>query len=237
MLPAYHTVFQSGVSHFFVGKNRKQFAIYKALEPSFPTKALEPAMMEEVDEEVFGRCCEFVYRGDYTAPPPILESFGNNGSPPKDMELQSQKDAKIWNPSHLTCNIFFPKVLPHDYNLSKSENDLSNGRYTNYAEVFLSHAEIHQFGVKTGWNSLSTLSFRRLYRDLENFKLHEERTADIVKLLKYVFEGQVCVKSLQRLLIHYITWNVDMMMRNVDFKEFLERNPWLEHTVFQSMWE
>lgn len=66
--------------------------------------------------------------------------------------------------------------------------------------MFLSHAEIHRFAVRTGWLSLSVLSFYRLLQLLENFALFEERTGDIVKLLKFVFEDSEDMQNLENML-------------------------------------
>ncbi|KAJ5642570.1 hypothetical protein N7490_006570 [Penicillium lividum] len=204
-------------------------------------------MTDGIDEEVFARCCEYVYTGDYSVPYPAQESSECDTAPPEDRDTQCREEVKRWNPSHLTRNLFYPKVLPHYYNvllgrlghprLSESEKSLSNDPSTSYAAALLSHAEIYCFGVRTNWKCLALLSFFRLLRELENFTLYEERTGDIVQLLEYVFEGTVYMDCLETLLRHYIVWNVDLMMRNVDFKGFLERNPSLEQTVFRSMWE
>ncbi|KAJ6112293.1 hypothetical protein N7523_002115 [Penicillium sp. IBT 18751x] len=240
-------ILQSDIVHFLVGKNRKHFSIHQALEGSFPRKALEPAMIEGVDEEVFGRCCEFVYSGDYSAPSPIPESSGSDSSQPKDMETQCQKEAKRWDPSNITWNLFCPESLSLNYDMllgklgqtqrPEFEKDFSNDPFTSYAAVFLSHAEIHHVGVRTGWVSLIVLSLYRLLQLLEKFTLFEERTGDIVQLLEFVFEDSEYMESLEDMLQDYIVWNVEMMMRNADFKSFLERNSSLEQTVFRSMWK
>ncbi|KAJ5640298.1 uncharacterized protein N7484_008160 [Penicillium longicatenatum] len=247
MPAAYHTLMQSGLDHIFVGKSRKQFSIHKALRSSFPKRALEPKMIKAVDEEVFGRCCEFVYSGDYSVPPPITKSSKNDDLQGRDIETRTQKVAKRWDPSHLTWNIFSPKGLSQNYDRllqkldhpprSKFVRELNNDPFTSYAAVFLSHAEIYCFGIKTGWRSLAALSAYRLLRLLEDFTLFEERTEDIVQLLEFVFEDSEHMIDLETLLREYIIWNVEMMMRNVDFRDFLERNPMLEQTVFRAMWE
>jgi hypothetical protein len=43
-------------------------------------------MIESIDAEVFGRCCEFVYSGDYSALYPIPERPGKDTSQPEDRE-------------------------------------------------------------------------------------------------------------------------------------------------------
>jgi hypothetical protein len=138
-------------------------------------------MIESIDEEAFGRCCEFVYSGDYSAPCPVLQSPGNDNSQSENRETQCQEKANRWDSSSLNWNLFHPKGLLHNDGLllaklghtprSGSEKDLRNYPFTSYAAVFLGHAEIHRFGVRTGWLSLSVLFFYRLLGLLENFTL------------------------------------------------------------------
>lgn len=204
-------------------------------------------MIEGIDEEGFGRCCEFVYTGGYSAPSPNSESSGNDDSQPEDMEIPRLEEAKRWDPSSLAWNLFNPSVLTLNYGIlleglghtpqSELEKDFNKDPFTSYAVVFLSHAEIHRFALRTGWLSLSVLSFYKLLQLLENFALFEERTGDIVQLLKFVFEDSEDMQNMENMLRDYIVWNVDVMMRNIDFRDFLERNPSLEQTVFRSMWE
>lgn len=204
-------------------------------------------MIKVVDEEVFGRCFEFVYSGDYSVPPPITESSKNDDPQGKSIETRMQKAAKRWNPSLLTGNVFSPKGLSRNYDRllrkldhpprSKSVKELNNDSFTSYAAVFLSHAEIYRFGIRTGWRSLIALSVHRLLHLLKGFTLFEERTGDVVQLLKSVFEDSEDMIHLETLLLDYIVWNVEMMMRNDGFRDFLERNPMLEQTVFRAMWE
>ncbi|KAJ5396518.1 hypothetical protein N7509_004631 [Penicillium cosmopolitanum] len=84
---------------------------------------------------------------------------------------------------------------------------------------------------------LHVLSFYLLLRLLENFTLFEERTGDIVQLLIFDFEESESIKNLENMLRDYMIWNVEILMRNADFKRFLDRNSLLEQTVFRSMWD
>lgn len=204
-------------------------------------------MIQSVHEEVFSLCCEFVYTGDYSAPSPIPEYFGDDVPQPKDTEIQCQRMENRWNPSNLTWNLFDPDVLSHNYDillnklggssLSEAENDLSNDPFTSYAAVFISHAETHRFALRTGWTSLMVFSSYRLLRLLANFTLHEERIGDIVRLLELVFEYTGYMENLENMLRDYMVWNVEVLMQNANFRKFLEHNPSLEQTIFRAMWE
>lgn len=52
---------------------KKGFLYHRALENSFPERALQPSNLEDIDELVFTRCCEFVYSGDYSVQLPTLD--------------------------------------------------------------------------------------------------------------------------------------------------------------------
>lgn len=212
--------------------------------------ALEPAMMKGLDEETFSRCCEYVYAGDYSDPCPLPEPQENDilqPEDPEDHETQCHQGEKLWDPSSLDWNIFHPKGLSLNYDIllaklghtmrPEPKKDFNNDPNTSYAAVFLSHAEIHRFAARTGWLSLNVLSFYRLLRLLENFTLFEERVDDIVQLLVFTFEESEHLVNLENMLRDYMVWNVEVLMRNADFKSFLERNSSLEQTVFRSMWK
>lgn len=77
---------QSNIVHFYVGNNQKQFSIHQALENSFPRKALEPAMIENIDEEVTT----------------ILKSLGND--PMKTHTDRPSKYAKSSNKGDTTAS-------------------------------------------------------------------------------------------------------------------------------------
>ena len=106
----------------------------------------------------------------------------------------------------------------------------------NYASVFLSHAEVYRFGYRTDWRSLCDRSLYWLIRPLARFKLFEERTGDIVKLLRFVFEEIEYIESLRVVLRDYTAWNVEILMRDADFQQLLDKVPSLERAIFRSMW-
>ncbi|KAF7164506.1 hypothetical protein CNMCM6106_001024 [Aspergillus hiratsukae] len=106
----------------------------------------------------------------------------------------------------------------------------------NYAGVFLSHAEVYRFAYITDWVSLCALSLYRLIRSLASFTLFEERTGDIVKLLKFVFEENEYMHEMQDVLVDYAAWNVEILMPDADFRQLLNRVPSLETAIFRSMW-
>jgi hypothetical protein len=101
---------QSGFIDFVVGKDRKRFSIHAALASSFPKEILQPPINSQVDEVVFGRCCEFVYSGNYTVPLPISNPSGSDSDQPSNRKAPPQRR---WNPIYLTKNLFHPRKVPN----------------------------------------------------------------------------------------------------------------------------
>lgn len=108
-----------------------------------------------------------------------------------------------WNIFHLKTLLLNYDILLTEFGYiprSGFEKNLCNDPFISYAAVFLCHAELHRFGVRTGWLSLSVLSSYRFLQLLENFTLFEERTKDIVQLLEFVFEDSEYMENLENML-------------------------------------
>jgi hypothetical protein len=99
-----------------------------------------------------------------------------------------------------------------------------------------SHAEVYRLAVTTHWVPLWALSLYRLIRSLASFTLCEERTGDIIELLKFVFEENEYKYELKVVLVDYAAWNVEILMRDADFRQLLDRVPSLEKAIFRAMW-
>jgi hypothetical protein len=229
---------QSGIVEFVIGKDRKRLSIHAALARAFPQKILEPPLNSEIDEVVFGRCCEFVYSGDYSVPLPF------------DRPLKSQMPSKNvlprWNPASLTGNVFYPDKLRSMYaaissrlgkELPCEERMVNTDPRADYAEIFLSHAKVYRLGLRTDWVSLCAWSLYRLLHLLDNFTLFDERTGDIVQLLSFVFEDSEYMENMQDILQEYAVWNVEILIQDADFQQLLDRVPSLEKAIFRSMWK
>ncbi|EAL90936.1 uncharacterized protein AFUA_1G16080 [Aspergillus fumigatus Af293] len=237
---------QSGIVDFFIGKSRRRFSVHAALAGSFPKEILQPPLNGQVDEIVFGRCCEFVYSGDYSVPLPTADPCGDDGDQTNDRQALSRACARRWNPLNHRENIFHPTKLPDicaffKKNLDEAPLDEdgeipSTDPADNYAGVFLSHAEVYRLAFTTNWVSLLSLSLYRLIRSLASFTLCEERTGDIVELLKFVFEENEYMYELKVVLVDYAAWNVEILMRDADFRQLLSRVPFLEMAIFRAMW-
>ncbi|CAG8090665.1 unnamed protein product, partial [Penicillium nalgiovense] len=77
---------------------------------------------------------------------------------------------------------------------------------------------------------------------LANFALCEERTGDIVILFKFVFEKIDSEETegmgdIKKLVGDYVLWNLEILMRDMDFQLVLEKMPSLETAFFRRMWK
>lgn len=197
---------QSGTVEFFIGKDRSRFSIHKALASSFPKEVLQLPVNAEVDKIVFGRCCEFVYSGDYSVRWPVSNTSGSDGG-----RTPLQGPLRRWNPANLTRNVFHPSLswfythLAEQHQLCEGVDgeDVNSDPADDYSEVFLSHAQIYRFSYRTGWTSLRALSLYRLTRLLARFALFKERTGDIVKLLSFVFKESETMDEIEMVLRDY----------------------------------
>ncbi|KAJ5492689.1 hypothetical protein N7539_001435 [Penicillium diatomitis] len=251
MVLEYHS-FMHSVVQFLVGKDRKRFLIHTELSSSIPSEILRPPIVEEIDEVVFGRFCEFVYSGDYSVPSPIYDGLGNQAP---------TEPVRQWDPARLTWNFFHPENLPivcadlrerlGQVNPKYRANDESTTNpKDSYADIFLCHAEMYRFASRTGWTALYHLTLYHLLQLLANFALCEERTRDIVTLFKFVFEeidsefegigdinGFEGRGNIKNLLGDYALWNLEILMRDADFQLVLDKMPSLKKGFFRWMWK
>ncbi|KAF3399950.1 hypothetical protein F1880_007971 [Penicillium rolfsii] len=236
---------QSGIVQFVVGKDRKQFSIHTELVSFFPSENLRSPIVEEIDEVIFSRCCEFVYSGDYSVPFPVYDPYGGQ----RRIGIQPSKESvRRWNPANIT-NFFHPELLPRvcadllerldQAPKYQAKEELNTDPKHDHTEIFICHAELYRFARRMNWASLCYLSVYRLLRLLANFNLCEERTGDVVTLMKFIFEETdgADMGNMDSLLRDYAVWNVETLMQDVDFRHLLDRVPSLAKDIFRKMWE
>ena len=237
---------QSGIVQIAVGKDRKEFSIHTELTSFFPSEFLQSPIIEEIDEVVFGRCCEFVYSGNYSVPSPVYDPHGGQRGIADQL---SKGSVKRWNPANITWNLFHPQTLPSvcadlldgldqvpNY---RAEEELNTNPQYDYTEIFLCHAEVYHFADRTNWGLLANFSLYRLLRLLANFPLCEERIGDVVKLMKFIFEeiDSEDMRNMKVMLQSYMLKNVETLMQDVGFRLLLDRVPSLEKTILRIMWK
>ena len=76
------------------------------------------------------------------------------------------------------------KSLP----LPRQQNALQTTHEEDFSEVFLCHAYLHVFADKYDIQTLKVLALEELHATLAVFTLHQERTGDILNLLRYVYK-------------------------------------------------
>lgn len=101
-------------------------------------------------------------------------------------------------------------------------NQESNEDYT---DVFLSHAQLYVFAEKYDIQTLKTLALENLQNVLAIFTLYEERTGDIIALLRYVYMNTSELidghKEMRTLLTHYVGYEMDTLMKDEEFRDLM----------------
>ena len=101
-------------------------------------------------------------------------------------------------------------------------NEKSN---EDYSEVFLSHAQLYVFAEKYDIQDLKMLALDNLHDVLTVYTLYEERTGDIITLLRYVSEntGEPVEgnEDLRTLLGLYVGFEMDMLMKDEGFRNVM----------------
>lgn len=149
----------SGITQFVVGKDRQKISIHTALTSLFSKVILQPPMIEEMDDVLFGRCFEFVYSGDYSVPSPIYEPHNCQRG-----ITSSTEPVRRWDPAGLTWNYFHPEkfsIICADLrerlgqvnpNYRANDEKSTDPNYS-YADIFLCHAEMYRVSSRTGWTT------------------------------------------------------------------------------------
>lgn len=101
----------------------------------------------------------------------------------------------------------------------------------------MAHARMHRFAHRTDWTFLRALSLYWLTRLLQNFTVSEERTRDIVSLLRFIFVESEQMQDVEKVMSDYAVWNVEVLMHDAEFHTLLDALPLLEKTIFRSMWK
>ena len=108
------------------------------------------------------------------------------------------------------------EIYPTHPNLKRNED---------YTEVFLSHAQLYVFAEKYDIQNLKLLALDKLHNVLSVFTLFEERTGDIIALLRYVYENTSepvnGVEDLRTLLTLYVGYEMDTLMKDDGFRDLM----------------
>jgi len=95
-----------------------------------------------------------------------------------------------------------------------------------YTEVLSSHARLYILADRFDIEALQALALQKLQMTLSRFKLHEERTIDLIRTLQYTYENTLDKKHttdrLRLLLVKYVACFVEDFCINADFCRLLE---------------
>lgn len=97
-----------------------------------------------------------------------------------------------------------------------------------YTEILLCHARMYVFAEQFDIQLLKSLAFEELQATLAIFTLYVARTGDIIALLRYVYSetgpSTDGVEDLRTLLIHYVDYEIDTLMKDEEFNEVMVEN-------------
>ena len=94
-----------------------------------------------------------------------------------------------------------------------------------FSEVFLCHAHLHVFADKYDIQMLKVLALEELHATLAVFTLHQERTGDILNLLRYVYkeapEQANKMEDLRTLITQYVESEFGTLVKDVTLGKYL----------------
>ena len=94
-----------------------------------------------------------------------------------------------------------------------------------YTSVFLSHARLYVFADYYDIQPLKFLALEELQLTLASYTLYPERTGDIIALVRYSYantcEPMAGVEDLRTMLIAYMSYEVDTLMKDTAFKDLM----------------
>ncbi|KAK3170355.1 hypothetical protein OEA41_009742 [Lepraria neglecta] len=117
------------------------------------------------------------------------------------------------------------KEIFRKYSISLPQPRENQAPNEDYTEVFLSHARLYVFAEKYDIRPLKALALEELQAMLAIFNLHNERTGDIIALLRYVYEntGESTegVEDIRTLMTHYVGYEMDTLMKDDGFRDLM----------------
>ncbi|KND89567.1 hypothetical protein TOPH_05669 [Tolypocladium ophioglossoides CBS 100239] len=247
----YDSIIGSNPFRFLVGLHKREFTIHSALvaHQSRALDALVNggmreahdgcAIWEQVDEKTFTRFGQYMYTGDYDAADPVASSAsttkdtssnGTDGLQDRDIDewfVPPDEYSVVWKtkkPSYSSRRrrLWNEFENAQDYGPARCPRPRKNtDPRASYREVFLSHARLYVFADCYGISQLAQLSFLKLRGTLVAFELFDERTGDVVELLRYCYMDPVPEK-LRELVVHFVACHVEKLWKNEEFQGLVE---------------
>ncbi|KAL8844421.1 MAG: hypothetical protein Q9176_001331 [Flavoplaca citrina] len=142
-----------------------------------------------------------------------------------DVEDSSRYQLKDSSRSQLKESFIHRKATVRQESISIPQPLPNQSPEEDYTEVFLSHAQLYVFAEKYDMQTLKILALENLQTTLAIFTLHEQRTGDIITLLRYVYantsETSDGVEDLRTLLRDYVGYEMDTLMKDDGFRDLM----------------
>ena len=202
------------------------------------------ATLEDVDLNTFLRFVQWLYHGQYDAANPRTLASVETYQTPIRITKKSRKAESCRYRGHNCkgCN-----YCQHTYTseaLGQAKESFVQRSYTvrnvtngspqprpnsnkpeDYSEVFLGHARLYVFADKYDVQTLKVLAMEELHATLAVYTLYQERTVDIVTLLRYVYantaESKDGVEDLLTILTQYMEAEVDILIKDESLQEVM----------------
>jgi hypothetical protein len=104
------------------------------------------------------------------------------------------------------------------------------------AEILLCHARKHRYAYKSDCAALCVLSLKHITKLLEGLVLGPQQTKGVVRFLEFVYKENEFIDNLHHILCEYMVWNIEGLMQDAAFLDFLDASPDLEKMIFCRMW-
>ena len=145
---------------------------------------------------------------------PQYEKFKKSSVQHSNSEVSSFKESFIRR-VYTVRNI--KKDAPQPRSNSNSQEE--------YSEVFLGHARLYVFADKYDIQILKILAMEELHAALAVYTLYQERTGDIVALLRYVYantaESKNGVEDLRTILTQYMEAEIGTLIEDEELQEVM----------------
>ncbi|KAE8396863.1 hypothetical protein BDV37DRAFT_289915 [Aspergillus pseudonomiae] len=191
-------------------------------------------------EDIFEYFCQYLYTGDYSIPLPV-ETYPSK----PDLEQPQVENTETYA-LQLTGNIFESRE-----SIERISNELIGklwpyptlpgiGHHYNYrldySTILLAHARLHVFARKYIVGALQDISLYKMLHMLHDFPLHQIRQGDIIRVLRYSFQGDgVVYREIQEIMLHYVTLYIKHFIRNEEFEQLLLEIPSLTSVLLNAL--
>ena len=191
------------------------------------------ATLEDVDLDTFLRFVQWLYYGYYDpAEPRSLASSERYQNPVRTTQepitscYYCRPNNNIYD-AHFQAKELFVQRRYTVRNLKKDapQPRPNSSNPEDYSEVFLGHARLYVFAEKYDVSLLKILAMEELHATLAVYTLYQERTGDIVALLRYVYantaDSKDGVEDLRTLLTQYMEAEIDILIKGEELQELM----------------